>query len=174
MKAKVRKAGKDARGQSPGPRSEVAGEMGEEAVRGEFGRVAAGTGLAEADVRRCLFHSNAYRAQAGAACGEEEEAAIDEIMSGRRTVEDLFEETFALNRAAAERFEEIKIAAGTPMDPPAFGQGGENPVDGEVKYVTEKTGLAADDVRRCLVESALCRIDHDLAELERKVGLVRH
>ena len=142
-------------------------------MRGELDRVAARTGLPAVDVRRCLFHSDAYRAKVAAATATDEEALIDEMMPGRRAIEDVFDETFALSQAIEERLDEIKAAAaaGTLLRPEdkavdetkdtsAFAQADENPMDGELEYVTGKTGMPLAAVRRCLVESALCRIDH--------------
>ena len=101
------------------------------------------------------------------------EAAVDEIMSGKRSIEDVFDEMAARseeNLALADAAQ--AVAGGRPAHVPERRTGDEPefPPEWETDYVVRKTGLPRLKVLDVFMFSGLCRVDQGLAELEAKFG----
>ena len=170
MAKKVRRSGN----RRPGG-GKAAVTAGSGVMAGEIEHVAGKTGLSVAKVRECLFHSDSYRASEQAASGAEAklEAAVDEIMSGKRSIEDVFDEMAARseeNLALADAAQ--AVAGGRPAHVPERRTGDEPefPPEWETDYVVRKTGLPRLKVLDVFMFSGLCRVDQGLAELEAKFG----
>ena len=172
MAKKVRRPGN--LGPSSGKKS---GAADNEVMAGEIDHVAAKTGLSAADACRCLFHSDNYRAWERSATGAaaKEEAAVDEILSGKRPLQDPLDEMAARSEENVALADGLLVAAeGRAVHRPektAVDEPEEFPSGWETEYVARKTGLRENRVRLCLIESALYRINQRLAEIETELGL---